>query len=453
MRQRVRTLLEWCDKNGITLLDIELVDNDANESPIDKSGIYVVARNNLNHSDIVAKIPKSTVLSKKTSRLLAKAPNINTTGDDTMELALIIAYEIAMGEQSRWFGYIQSLPQEQVPVAALWEDNDDEDSRLAFLWLQGTETKQATYSPATGCSVSTDFDVCPICGALQSCPHDEGEDEAPLGPTLPEEASPTLEDTCDMIINAPVEAGDEVFNTYDSNLPNSVLLARYGFILEGNEYDYLSWDSTTLPQSMQIYTTSCRRDFTRVWTADLLTGTTLVYDPTESSATSSVHPSSEAHGRGATFVPQYKLNADGLVSIDLWVLVAVTALKITDSNCADTALWSRLERLAAAQVYAENKEPHGFDGDPGISDIFQELGLIASLIQDMCRSRLLGMYRSDLSSAECGNLLDDLPDNMIRSRFAISQALCERATLSACTDVWHDLAEWISEIQTVAMQE
>ncbi|KAG9092899.1 hypothetical protein FS749_015349 [Ceratobasidium sp. UAMH 11750] len=502
--QRVRTLLEWCDAQGIILSNIELVDHDVDKLSFDQSGISVVARGNLTHSDIVAKIPKPAVLSRKSSQLLAKT-NVDTTGDDVMELALVLAYEIAIGEQSRWFGYLQSLPRE-VPVAALWEDNDDQDSRLAFLWLQDTETKQVTDPPGANSSISqniltyfrqtaspiltslgcditlsdfrrawslvssrsfrvdayhglamlpiadafnhigenqvhieTDFDVCPICGALQSCPHDQDENDATLGSGPPEDAPLNLEDTCDMVINAPVGAGDEIFNTYDANLPNSVLLARYGFILEGNECDYLSWDSTTL--RMQ---TTCGEDLARVWTGDLLAGTSLVYDPTEFSATLPLHASPSGHNRSAAQTPQYKLNADGLVSVDLWVLVAVRAVNATNARRADTGLRSRLEQLATAQVYAESREPHG----PGISDTMQELGLIADLIQDMCKSRLLGMYRPELSPAECGNLLDDLPDSMIRSRLAISQALSERATLSACIDVWRELTEYIEQVQT-----
>ncbi|KAG8679555.1 hypothetical protein FRC09_018898, partial [Ceratobasidium sp. 395] len=155
MSLRCGILLEWCNNHNITLPNIELVDHDLDNSSVDTFGISVVARSDLTYSDIVAKIPKSTVLSRRTSQLLTKTPpDINTTGDDTMELALILAYEMAIGERSTWHGYLQSLPREQVPVAALWEGNEDEDSQFALLWLQGTETERATYSPGTGSSIS-----------------------------------------------------------------------------------------------------------------------------------------------------------------------------------------------------------------------------------------------------------------------------------------------------------
>ncbi|QRV88873.1 SET domain protein [Ceratobasidium sp. AG-Ba] len=472
-----------------------------------KCGIRVVARGDLAHSDTVAKIPKSIVLSKRTSQLPISFLNSNIAWDDMMELTLVLAFETLIGEKSKWFGYLQSLPSEQVPVAALWEGNDDSDSQMAFLWIQGTETEKVINPFGFSRSISqnifkyfnevaspilatigyqttilnfrrawslvssrsfrvdtyhglamvpiadafnhttenqvhmeTDFDVCPVCGALQSCPHDE-EDEAPLGPGPTENAPPPLEDTCDMVINAPVQAGDEVFNTYDANLPNSVLLARYGFIIEGNEFDYIGWEPASLPHNLQICTTARWDELARVWTSDLLDETSLVCDPTELSATLSSHASSDTHGGNTPRTPQYKLNSDGLVSVDLWVLAAICALKATDASCLDTVLRSRLEQLAAIQVHVENGELI----NPGIPQVLQ-LRLIANLIQDMCRSRLLGMYKPELSVAECGNLLDDLPDDMFCSRLAICQALSERATLSACIDGWHSLVGSIDEL-------
>jgi hypothetical protein len=212
----------------------------------------------------------------------------------------------------------------------------------------------------------------------------------------------SLPDTCDMVINAPVEAGNEIFNSYDANLPNSVLLARYGFILEGNEYDYMSWDSTNLPRSMQIPSTALWEDSDRVWTADLLAETSLVYDPTETSATCSLYANPIPRGRATHQTPQYKLSADGLVSVDLWNLAVVCSLKIAGASSVNAVSRSRLEQLATAQVYAENSS----EPDPGLSDVLLELRLVAGLIQDMCRSRLLGMHKPELSSAECGDLLD-----------------------------------------------
>jgi hypothetical protein len=202
-----------------------------------------------------------------------------------------------------------------------------------------------------------------------------------------------------MVMNAPVSAGDEIFNSYDSNLPNSSLLARYGFILEGNEYDYVSWDSTRLPQSMQGCTRALSEDLAEIWTEELLNKTSLVCDHRNSLVTS-VHVDPTAHGRSSTYrEPHYRINSDGLISVDLWVVAAACSVKAAISKTS-------LGQLARAQVYAENNEDHDTESAGVLTSTCLELKILANLVQDLCRSRLAGMHRPELSVAECGDLLD-----------------------------------------------
>ncbi|CAE6481926.1 unnamed protein product [Rhizoctonia solani] len=522
--QRVRALIDWCDQHKVILSNITIIDRSA-ESPTDVSGISVLADSNLAHSDLVAKIPKLSILSRRTSRLLSDIPGSDTNGNDVMELTLVLAYELALGEQSAWAGYLQSLPHEQVPVAALWDENEDEDSQYARLWLQETETARAIRELSTertisqtisgyynrvanpilsqaGCKVTlddfrqawslvssrsfrvdsyhglamvpiadafnhigenqvhieTDFDVCPICGSLQSCPHDDDQESPGLT-----EGKTDLENTCDMIMNAPVSTGDEIFNSYDANLPNSTLLARYGFILEGNEHDYVSWDATHLPPSMQGCTLS--EELAGIWTEELLNTTSLVYDRRNTPGTS-VHTDSTWHARSPT-PPHYRINSDGLASVDLWTAAAVCSVKATGGNHLGSISKTSLKELARVQVAVENNEDIDIANIGNLTTACLHLRILANLVQDLCRSRLEGMYKPELSISECGNLLDvssflpasisdiffmaglgrcqDLPATMVRSRMAVAQALSERATLIACRDGWDDLITSIDE--------
>lgn len=54
------------------------------------------------------------------------------------------------------------------------------------------------------------------------------------------------EDTCDMMTNAPIPPYTQIFNTYGDFLSNAQLLVRYGFLLDGNERDFISWDLNQL---------------------------------------------------------------------------------------------------------------------------------------------------------------------------------------------------------------
>ncbi|CAE6454752.1 unnamed protein product [Rhizoctonia solani] len=499
---RIQALIDWCYQHQVALSNITIIDRPA-ESPADIFGITVLADSNLDNLDVVAKIPKSSILSRRTSQLLSDIPDSDTNSDDVMELTLVLAYELSLGEKSIWAGYLQSLPHEQVTVAALWDENEDKDSQYAAMWLQETETARVILELGAGHTASqsisgyynrvacpifyqagrkvtlsdfrrawslvssrsfrvdsyhglamvpiadafnhigenqvhieTDFDVCPICGSLQSCPHDEDDQQIP---SL-SEGKTDLENTCDMVMNAPASAGDEIFNSYDTNLPNSTLLARYGFILEGNEHDYVSWDAVSLPPSMQGYTRAPSEEFTGIWTEELLNDTSLVYDYHNTPGTS-VYTDSTWHIPNPT-KPHYRVNSDGLVSIDLWTAAAVCSVKMAGGNHLGSISKHSLMELARVQVALENSE----NTDAGdLATVWLQLRILANLVQDLCRSRLEGMYRPELSIPECGDLLDNLPATMVRSRMAVAQALSERATLIACRDGWGDLITSLDE--------
>lgn len=99
--------------------------------------------------------------------------------------------------------------------------------------------------------LESDFDVCPICGAIDTCPHDDTDTPMPPTQTTPISASSTLTtpfstppppfpETFEMITNAPVPPNTEIFNTYGEHLTNAALLSSYGFALDVNENDVVT---------------------------------------------------------------------------------------------------------------------------------------------------------------------------------------------------------------------
>ncbi|KAF8757675.1 hypothetical protein RHS01_03272 [Rhizoctonia solani] len=456
--QRIISLLNWCKHHGIILFNINIVDG-STESQEDTSGISVFASSNLSHSDLgepsdwlntlVVNIDNSnfnqwlkspnSIISRKTSRLLLDTPHSEASKDDVMELALVLAYELALGEQSAWAGYLQSLPREQVPVAALWDENEDKDSQYAWLWLQATETAREIHELSTGCTVSqtiSDFYYQVANPTLNQAGHKTTLDDFRRAWSLVSSRSFRVDsyhglamvpiadafnhigenqvhietdfDVCpfadrsNLVLmtkrrfkGAPISLKEKrswrtLAICYDTSLPNSTLLARYGFILEGNEHDYVSWDTTHLPPSMQGCTASLLEELAGTWTEELLNASSLVYD-FRNPFGSSVHTDSTLYVQGpAHRVPRYRINSDGLVTIELWVTAAVCSVKATSDNDLGLISKSSLGRLATTQVAVENNE-------------------------------------------------DSLPAAMVRSRMAVSQALSERATLIACRDGWDDL--------------
>lgn len=91
--------------------------------------------------------------------------------------------------------------------------------------------------------LASDHWVCSVCGALNECPHDgQQSDGACLSGGSPAASGAPAADTCDMVSERFVPAGEEVFNTYGP-LSNAQLLASYGFLLEANEYERLLFDA------------------------------------------------------------------------------------------------------------------------------------------------------------------------------------------------------------------
>ncbi|EIW79184.1 hypothetical protein CONPUDRAFT_145299 [Coniophora puteana RWD-64-598 SS2] len=100
--------------------------------------------------------------------------------------------------------------------------------------------------------LESDYDVCVECGSLVECQHDREEhinepsrelsgsaDRAAYPPFRMEITSSEAEDVMEMHSVLPIPPNSEVFNTYGS-LPNATLLARYGFVLDGNDLDVVN---------------------------------------------------------------------------------------------------------------------------------------------------------------------------------------------------------------------
>lgn len=93
----------------------------------------------------------------------------------------------------------------------------------------------------------SDYDVCPECGSISECIHDTPPTSPVVTSNAVSQSIQPTNDVVEMVSTRYIAAGEEVYNTYGSQLTNAQLLARYGFILEGNEWDVISWSRGELP--------------------------------------------------------------------------------------------------------------------------------------------------------------------------------------------------------------
>jgi hypothetical protein len=217
--------------------------------------------------------------------------------------------------------------------------------------------------------LQSDFDVCLECGSADECEHDRADqaDGMKRSPSSSDVRAPRftavvwlispqqVENTCEMVTNAFIPAGAEVFNIYGPLLGNAQLICHYGFALDGNEHDVVSWDAAELADALPSTLHETQRRYAaelREWRQDAPSwedsDLIFVIDRRESSPARS-----------------HLVDADGCISRELWIWAAATALAQETSsmntlpaaaNLADEQI--RLERQLEVEDQMDEDDEH-----------------------------------------------------------------------------------------------
>jgi N-lysine methyltransferase SETD6 len=153
-----------------------------------------------------------------------------------------------------------------------------------------------------------------------------------------------------MVVNAAITPGEEVFNTYGARLSNAELLVRYGFMLDANDNDILTWTIEEIwdAAGAALADSEPRRwdneagygvcmEILRDWQYDAgWAGSELVID-TELDENSN---------------PLY-MTADGVLSHKLWLAIALATLQRQDTNLKAAQTRQLLRGMAWAQTQLE----------------------------------------------------------------------------------------------------
>lgn len=149
MSNKLEILLKWFDDNKIEWDKDALEIKEENGSfgvhakksmKKDKPGIIWTPNYDIsisNNINIVVQIPKESILSIKTSGIANLLDEANLEGG--CPLALAVLYEIAQGEQSPWYGYLQALPEHGEDLPIFWEEQEKD-------WFHGTEMESAVHN-------------------------------------------------------------------------------------------------------------------------------------------------------------------------------------------------------------------------------------------------------------------------------------------------------------------
>lgn len=277
-----------------------------------------------------------------------------------------------------------------------------------------------------------------MCGSLEECPHD-GDDVDADPRSIPTNSygKAATVDTCEMVSNLPIFPHSEVFNTYGEKLNNAQLLVRYGFALDDNENDCITWDWVDLLEftAMSLGNSGLADSFIRLysqaidlWYSDSLgwAETDFVYNPNVVKVSANKTGGLDRHtGEGALLY----LNGDGKFSHHLWLYCALLGrqqvMGATESHVEE--IIEELREVARLLIQLEQEAlpdaPDGGKVDKGEGPADQEWNeslfvspptpvsaVFAGSIRTvmcLCRSRNNGIGKGNLSNAEdVGEALD-----------------------------------------------
>ena len=217
-------------------------------------------------------------------------------------------------------------------------------------------------------------------------------------------ASFTIEGTTD-------SGSTEVFNTY-GDLSNVALLARYGFAIEANSKDRITWSDThavcaDAGQRPDVQDEEIWRELVEQWLGD----------------------------RNATATTELFIDADAQMSIALWLYLAVLASReagVLPSLAHLQAAWDAQELFLMGEVDCVVGE-----------ELVTTLRNLANLACGLLQKRLAGMHQIATPIDE----LFDHQDSLLQAdaerpiMLALNQNISERLCLTACLAYWKELLE------------
>lgn len=270
-----------------------------------------------------------------------------------------------------------------------------------------------------------------------------------------------------MVANLPIGGNEEVFNTYGDGLTNAQLLCHYGFMLDGNENDSITWTTDELLQINEKDAAKTEREGSllpqwKVLASRLLNhwdGSQMVYNPTallqiyerrksqadESGSGNAIEGNNDDGLTGSTtdsLNPTsgcMNLNADGQVSVQLWVQLFLIALANVEDKLEVEDMIKLTDITAERQVHIEQVLMANVEegGDPGPSlrvnegnrtvehralkvttnntDI-NEISIvqkIADLVVEICGRKLQSVHAPELSEVQIGEMLDVSPNSLL----------------------------------------
>ncbi|GAA5964606.1 hypothetical protein JCM21900_002657 [Sporobolomyces salmonicolor] len=467
--------------------------------------LHVVATAPIPPHSTLARIPKDTVLSHRTSSLTWSAPAAAAsldTASPPLRLAVHVLLELLLGTQSRWAAYLEHCPTETVPIALLWDDGGE-----ARRWVRGTQLERELRRLGVSRSSLSAFfhsSVLPLLAPLTTLSSLPSPTIAaflhayslvssrafqvdtyhtlalvPLADAFDHSSPPHVHFASDVWVCAECGALDECpHDREDERRPSE---PERGGAARGQERQTCEMVATDLPivpgeevfnhygclanarllaeygfaleanehDRVMLGSAEVRRALGEEedWVWEEVERMTRG-DRVRGEAEEVEHPllaSSAQTEEAASSEPVY-FDADAKLSPKLWLLLARSALvsELRSSSDDPGSHSSRIDHLAALLArFASEEEHEDVPLDLDRRDA-QALTQIARVVQQLCDTRLRGQHRPELSGAEVLELAEAIEDAQLKRAMEFTAG--ERLVLERVREKWNAIAELASEI-------
>ncbi|GAA5999701.1 hypothetical protein JCM5350_003953 [Sporobolomyces pararoseus] len=260
--------------------------------------------------------------------------------------------------------------------------------------------------------------VCQVCGSVEECQHDREDDQPKIG--IPASFSGRSgggtdleDDSYEMVTteaSGQLGVGEEVFNSY-GNISNARLIAEYGFKLEANEADRITFHRNELESAMREIGVVKSR------------GEIVSEKKAEQEEVEEDHPFVMTRSIDEVR-PEFYFDADAKVSYSLWRTLVDAAI------VASSSLLKCLARIFAHDQ-DDNDEISNERIDPSTCSALQQ---IACTIDKLCDRRVRNQFRPELTSSQ---LLDHAEAELDeRLQLAVAFTAEERLLLERVQEKW-----------------
>ena len=252
--------------------------------------------------------------------------------------------------------------------------------------------------------------MCPHCGSLDECQHDRDDNRNQVNQIFEDGTQSCANNSgqdmyYEMVSNTFIPPLTEVFNTYGDDLTNAQLLSQYGFILDMNDNDRVSWTATEVlrilapgqctDRDLEEFLTHLRQAVPLIPTNHVLfEHSQLVY----------LNPLT---------IDEFCLNSEGKMSHHLWILLLLIASRAVRLG---VDFGANLRRLLDLQVDLEGLMSADDDDDDEVetsrkTDGFDPelLGLLLQMslsVATLCSERKHTSGKPGSSSLDLFELLD-----------------------------------------------